>query len=65
MLLSRKLRPLEGRLAELEDRLWLRDILGGLGYMIGLTGVVAWASVWRARKKESLTTTPLLRDEGE
>jgi nickel transport protein len=34
--------PLEGirqELSDLREQLWLRDVLGGLGYIVGITGV--------------------------
>jgi nickel transport protein len=44
---ARQIRPLREQLVAAEDALRLRDILGGLGYILGLTGLALW---WRARK---------------
>jgi nickel transport protein len=44
---ARQIRPLREQLLAAEDALRLRDILGGLGYILGLTGLALW---WRARK---------------
>ena len=33
------LESIQKDLAELRDRLWLRDVLGGLGYIVGIAGV--------------------------
>ncbi|MCF8479758.1 MAG: hypothetical protein K9H25_04955 [Rhodospirillum sp.] len=46
--LTRALRPMEERLQALEETVGIRDILGGLGYILGLFGLAAWFS---ARKK--------------
>lgn len=45
--LARQLRPLREDLAAAEDRTRLRDILGGIGYIVGLTGLALW---WRSRR---------------
>ncbi|WP_413206931.1 carboxypeptidase-like regulatory domain-containing protein [Rhodospirillum sp. A1_3_36] len=46
--LTRALRPMEERIQALEEAVGARDILGGLGYILGLFGLAAWLS---ARKK--------------
>jgi nickel transport protein len=46
--LTRALRPMEERIQALEETVGARDILGGLGYILGLFGLAAWVS---ARKK--------------
>ncbi|MCU7842516.1 MAG: hypothetical protein KZQ93_01605 [Candidatus Thiodiazotropha sp. (ex Monitilora ramsayi)] len=45
---ARQVRPLREQLAAYEERVRLRDIVGGLGYIIGLTGLALW---WRCRKQ--------------
>ncbi|MBO8085018.1 MAG: carboxypeptidase regulatory-like domain-containing protein [Marichromatium sp.] len=44
---ARQLRPLREELAAEQARVRLRDLLGGLGYILGLTGLALW---WRARR---------------
>jgi nickel transport protein len=43
---ARQIRPLREQLVAAEDHLRLKDILGGLGYILGLTGLALW---WRSR----------------
>lgn len=43
---ARQVRPLREQLIGYEERVRLHDILGGLGYILGLTGVALW---WRRR----------------
>ena len=43
---ARQLRPLREELAAARSRASLRDVLGGIGYIIGLAGVALW---WRTR----------------
>jgi nickel transport protein len=43
---ARQIRPLREELQAYLDRIWMHDVLGGLGYILGLTGVVMW---WRGR----------------
>jgi len=45
--LARQIRPLREDLMAAEDRTRLRDILGGIGYIVGLTGLALW---WRSRR---------------
>ncbi|MBK1649767.1 hypothetical protein CKO36_14460 [Rhabdochromatium marinum] len=45
--LARQLRPLREDLARAEDRLALRDLLGGIGWIFGVTGLALW---WRGRR---------------
>lgn len=47
--LARQLRPLREQLSRAEDRLLLRDLLGGIGWIFGTAGVAFW---WRARSKK-------------
>lgn len=45
-LLDKKLAPLQAqvrRLAEAQGQVTLRDVVGGLGWILGLVGVLAWA----------------------
>jgi nickel transport protein len=45
---ARQVRPLREQLIAAEDRIRLQDILGGLGYILGLTGIALW---WRSRHR--------------
>ena len=48
--LDRKLKPLMDRLTALnEDRISLSDILGGIGYIVGLVGLAAYLQYHRKR----------------
>jgi nickel transport protein len=42
-----QVRPLREQLNAYEDRLRLRDVLGGLGYILGLAGLVLWLQAKR------------------
>ncbi|WP_295590491.1 hypothetical protein [uncultured Lamprocystis sp.] len=44
---ARQLRPLREELQSFQDQARLRDILGGLGYILGLMGLALW---WRSRR---------------
>lgn len=46
--LARQLRPLREQLARAEDRLLLRDLLGGIGWIFGVAGLALW---WRQRRR--------------
>ena len=37
-------------IAHLKTQIYLRDILGGIGYIVGIVGLFAW---WNARKIKS------------
>ena len=39
---------LRARVVELEREVRLRDVIGGIGYIVGLTGLLAW---WQARRQ--------------
>lgn len=46
---ARQIAPLQRQLAELKERgTQPRDIIGGIGYLVGLAGVIAWS---RSRKR--------------
>lgn len=45
--LARQLRPLREELLATRDALRFQDILGGIGYIFGLTGLALW---WRCRR---------------
>jgi nickel transport protein len=45
---ARQVRPLREQLIAAEDRIRIQDILGGLGYILGLTGLAFW---WRSRHR--------------
>jgi nickel transport protein len=49
---ARQIRPLREQLVAAEDRIRLQDILGGIGYIIGLTGLALW---WRSRRRSGPT----------
>ncbi|MEY6431062.1 hypothetical protein ABC977_01415 [Thioalkalicoccus limnaeus] len=46
--LTRQIHPLREQVIALEERILARDILGGLGYILGLVGLAAW---WRCRAR--------------
>jgi nickel transport protein len=48
---NRQVRPLRAQLIAAEERTRLQDILGGIGYIAGLTGLVLW---WRSRRPDGL-----------
>lgn len=51
--LEKKLTPLRRILAESKDSSpGLRDILGGIGYILGLAGILAWLQAKKQYKKE-------------
>ncbi|MCK7576205.1 MAG: carboxypeptidase-like regulatory domain-containing protein [Chromatiales bacterium] len=45
--LARQTQPLAERLNALEERIRFQDVLGGIGYILGLTGLTLW---WRCRR---------------
>ena len=46
---ARQVRPLREQLIAAQDEVRLRDILGGLGYILGLTGLALW---WHGRRPD-------------
>ncbi|MDY6992686.1 MAG: hypothetical protein SVR94_08800 [Pseudomonadota bacterium] len=38
--LSRQIRPLREQLAHYQQKIWLHDILGGIGYIVGIMGLL-------------------------
>ncbi len=46
---ARQIRPLREQLNGYEDRVRWRDVLGGLGYIVGLAGLAAWLTGRRRR----------------
>ena len=47
---ARQIRPLREQLVAAQDRVRLQDILGGIGYIIGLTGLALW---WTSRRRSN------------
>ncbi|HSO81576.1 hypothetical protein [Thiocapsa sp.] len=45
---ARQIRPLREQLVAAEDRIRFQDILGGIGYIMGLTGLGLW---WKSRRR--------------
>lgn len=45
---ARQVQPLREQIARYEDRIRLRDIIGGIGYIVGLSGLAIW---WRQRRR--------------
>ncbi|MBK1702109.1 hypothetical protein [Thiococcus pfennigii] len=45
---ARQVRPLREQLVAYEEQVRLHDILGGLGYILGLAGLAAW---WQASRR--------------
>lgn len=39
--LARQVGPLRMEIAQLRERVWIRDVLGGIGYILGLAGIAA------------------------
>ena len=46
---ARQVRPMREALQAHEERVRLRDILGGIGYIVGLAGLALW---WRGRPRD-------------
>lgn len=45
---ARRIAPLQRQLAEYEAKVRLHDVLGGLGYLVGIAGLAVW---WLARRE--------------
>lgn len=45
---ARRIAPLQRQIAEYESRIRLHDILGGIGYLVGIAGIAFW---WLARRE--------------
>lgn len=48
--IAQQIRPLREQLVAYEDQVRLRDILGGIGYILGLAGLTAW---WQQRRRHN------------
>lgn len=46
--IARRIAPLQRQIAQYESRIRLHDILGGIGYLIGIAGIAFW---WLARRE--------------
>jgi nickel transport protein len=55
---ARQVQPLLVQLNNYEDQLRLRDILGGLGFIIGLAGIAAWFKTPRREVSQDKDATP-------
>ncbi len=47
---AHQLRPLREQIDAWQEKLWLHDILGGIGYIVGLAGLAFWLSANRKLK---------------
>lgn len=47
---ARRIAPLQRQIAEYESKIRLHDILGGIGYLVGIAGIAFW---WLARREGS------------
>jgi nickel transport protein len=47
---ARQLQPVLDRLQSLEETTRLRDVLGGIGYIVGFAGLLGW---WKSRPRKS------------
>ena len=45
---ARQIRPLREQLVGAQDRVRLQDILSGIGYIMGLSGLALW---WKSRRR--------------
>jgi len=41
---------LRGDIAQLRDKIYLHDILGGIGYIVGIAGIAVWLKARKLRK---------------
>ena len=54
--LENKLAPLRQKLAEInEDKPDLRDIIGGIGYILGMAGIIAWIKSKKQQNKDNIS----------
>ncbi|MCG8511861.1 MAG: hypothetical protein MI741_21815 [Rhodospirillales bacterium] len=47
---ARQMRPLREEMAVLRDQIRFRDILGGIGYIVGIAGILAWFHARRGQR---------------
>ncbi len=45
--LGSQIAALREQINALQERLWLRDVIGGIGYIFGVLGLIAW---WKSRR---------------
>ena len=38
-------------IAHLKTQIYLRDILGGIGYIVGIIGLFAWWNAWKIKSE--------------
>ncbi len=50
---AKQVRPLQKELRSYKDKVMIRDIAGGLGFIFGLCGVAAWMASRKTAKSES------------
>jgi nickel transport protein len=50
---ARQVRPLREALAQAQGRAQLRDILGGVGYILGIAGIGIWWSARQRRRRDA------------
>lgn len=56
--IAQQLRPLREQIDALQQKLWLHDVLGGIGYIVGIAGLAMWLSANRKVK----TTEPSIKE---
>lgn len=59
--LSRQIRPLREQIDAYQEKIWWRDVLGGIGYILGLGGL-AFGLSERRRRIEALPSTVAQRN---
>lgn len=52
---SQKIRPLQREIADLKEEIRFHDILGGIGYIVGVTGIVFYFLGVRRRESNERT----------
>ncbi len=50
--IARQLRPLREEIDQLKEQIWLRDILGGIGYIFGIMGIILYRKSRLRRRGE-------------